>query len=239
MNEYIVTADIAKKRDYFALMVFFDNTVIEPGNRTLDAPDRLLHYYDIQRIEMYQGLGYGEMAERTALLMNHARLRLNADLVVDGTGVGEAAVELMRKKGLCPVPVIFSGGEKPVERYARMGSVFGANFGGARVLEGISVPKKDLVSAGSVLLQSGRARVAPGRWNDEFKKQLGAFRGKVNEATGRRKYEAETEADHDDLVVCFLMGAWWILRRRERGENPERAVPGKGAAAGWEPDDYM
>jgi hypothetical protein len=241
MHEYVVTVDIAKKRDFFALMVFFDNTVIEPGNRELDAPDRLLHFYDIQRIEMYQGIGYEEMAGAVLRVMSHTRLALNADLVVDGTGVGEAAVELMRKKGLYPVPIIFGGGEEPRERYAGMGEVFGAKgaFGAARILKEISVPKKDLVSAGSVLLQGGRVRVAPGRWNDEFRKQLSAFKGKVNEATGRRRYEAETEADHDDLVVCYLMGAWWILNRRERGENPERVLPGAGDTAGWEPGEYM
>jgi hypothetical protein len=109
---------------------------------------------------------------------------------------------------------------------------------GAKILKEISVPKKDLVAAGVVIMQQGRVRVAPGRWNEDFKRQLAKFKGKVNEATGNRKYEAAAEEDHDDLVVCYLMGAWWILNRRERNANPER-VSTPNTTTGWEPDDYM
>jgi hypothetical protein len=240
VHEFILVEDIAKKRDYFALMLFHDNAQIVDGNRILESPDRLLHYYDIKKIEQYQGLGYEEMADRTAVIMNNPHLRMNTDLIVDGTGVGEAAVELMRKRGLYPVPIIFSGGTEPREHYARIGEVFagGGMFSGAKVLKDISVPKKDLVAAGNVLLQQGRVRVAPGRWNEDFKRQLTKFKGKVNEDTKNRTYEAETERDHDDLVVCFLMGAWWILNRKERNANPERTAAQK-ETAGWEPDDYM
>jgi hypothetical protein len=222
-------------------MLFHDNAQIVPGNKTLETPDRLIHHYDIQDIEQYQGLGYEEMAERIETVMRNPLLHMNTDLIVDGTGVGEAAVELMRKRGLYPIPIIFSGGNTAQEHYYTFGEIFSAEkkrLAGARVLKEISVPKKDLVAAGSVIIQQGRVRVAPGRWNDDFRRQLAKFKGKVNETTGNRKYEAETEEDHDDLVVCFLMGAWWILNRKERNANPERAAT-QNATAGWEPDDYM
>jgi hypothetical protein len=241
VHEFILVADIAKKRDYFALMLFHDNAQIIDGNKTLETPDRLIHYYDIQTIEQYQGLGYEEMAERIETIMRNPLLRMNADLIVDGTGIGEAAVELMRKRGLSPIPIIFSGGDAPKEHYYSFGEVFSTSPGkmaGAKILKEISVPKKDLVAAGSVIIQQGRVRAAPGRWNEDFKRQLAKFKGKVNENTGNRKYEAETEADHDDLVVCFLMGAWWILNRKERNANPERTAT-ENTATGWEPDDYM
>jgi hypothetical protein len=165
---------------------------------------------------------------------------MNTDLVVDGTGVGDAAIELMRKRGLCPVPVIFTGGNAPKEHYSSMGEVFntGGKYFGTKILKEISVPKKDLVLAGNLLLQQGRIRVAPGRWNEDFKKQLAKFKGKINENTGRMKYEAETAEDHDDLVVCFLMGAWWILNRKDRNTIREQQVPGN-ESTGWEPADYM
>jgi hypothetical protein len=221
-------------------MLFQDNVQIIDGIKTLETPDRLIHYYDIKNIEQYQGLGYEEMAGRIATVMQNPRLRLNTDLIVDGTGVGEAAVEMIRKRGLYPIPIIFSGGEEPREHYAGMGEVFGSGgkLAGARILKEISVPKKDLVAAGSVILQQGRLRVAPGRWKEEFGKQLSKFKGKINERTGNTKYEAATENDHDDLIVCFLMGAWWILNRRERNSNPERTAT-QNETAGWEPDDYM
>lgn len=233
-------ADIAKKRDYFALMLFHDNARIVDGNKILESPDRIIHYYDIKTIEQYQGFGYEEMAERVYTIMDNPLLRMNTDLIVDGTGIGDAAVELMRKRGLYPVPIIFSGGSAPKEHYAGMGEVFNTSgkLAGARTLKEISVPKKDLVAAGSVMIQQGRIRVAPGKWNEEFKRQLSKFKGKVNENTGRKTYEAETEQDHDDLVVCFLMGAWWIFNRKDRNAIPEQVID-KKAGAGWEPEDYM
>jgi hypothetical protein len=221
-------------------MLFHDNAQIIDGNQTLGTSDRVIHYYDIKKIEQYQGLDYEDMAGRIAIIMQNPQLRLNADLIVDGTGVGEAAVEMIRKRGLYPVPIIFSGGGEPREHYAGMGEIFnnGTKLAGAKVLKDISVPKKDLVDAGKVMIQQGRLRVAPGRWNEDFKKQLNKFKGKVNETTHNTKYEADTEMDHDDLVVCFLMGAWWILNRKERHSIPERTAA-ENATAGWEPDDYM
>jgi hypothetical protein len=192
-------------------MLFHDNAQIIDGNKTLESPDRVIHYYDIKRIEQYQGLGYEEMADRIANLMQNPRLRMNTDLIVDGTGIGDAAVELIRKRGLYPIVIIFSGGESPREHYAEFGSIFNTpgqgKLSGAKVLKDISVPKKDLVDAGKVMIQQGRLRIAPGKWNEAFREQLAKFKGKLNETTKRTKYEAETEQDHDDLVVCFLMGS--------------------------------
>jgi hypothetical protein len=219
-------------------MIFKTCAEIVPGVQTMETPDRLINYYEIKKIEQYQGLGYEEMADRVAVVMRNPELRLNADLLVDGTGVGDAAVELMRKKGLYPIPIIFSGGEAPREHYSEFGGIFKTEKGsmsGAKVLQGISVPKKDLVAAGKVMLQQGRLRVAPGRWKETFLQQLQKFRGKVNEETRRVKYEAEMEQDHDDLVVCYLMGAWWITNRK--GQARER-VAESNETAGWEPDDY-
>ena len=222
-------------------MIFHDNAQIVDGNKTLETPDRVIHYYDIKKIEQYQGLGYEEMADRIATIMQNPQLRMNTDLVVDGTGVGEAAVELIRKRGLYPIPIIFSGGDAPKTHYAEFDTVFnsskaGGNLRAAHVMKDISVPKKDLVDAGKVMIQQGRLRVAPGRWNEDFKKQLSKFKGKVNENTRHIKFEAETEQDHDDLVVCFLMGAWWIFNRKEKG-IPEQTSSQK-ETTGWEPDEF-
>jgi hypothetical protein len=220
-------------------MLFHDNAQIVPGNKTLETPDRVIHFYNIELIEKYQGLGYEEQADRLATIMQNPKLRMNTDLIVDGTGVGEAAVELIRKRGLYPIPIIFSGGETHKQHYAEFGKVFSDSSGslsGAKVIDNISVPKKDLVDAGKVMLEQGRLRVAPGRWEDDFKMQLSKFKGKINENTRRTKYEAETEQDHDDLVVCFLMGSWWIFNRKEKG-IPEQ-TSSQNATVGWEPDDF-
>lgn len=241
MNEFVLCADIARKRDFFAILAFQDNAQIKQGNRLLEAPDRIIHTYDIVLIEKYQGMGYEEMAERLAALSNHIRLRNNSDLVVDGTGVGDAAIELIRKQGLSPVPIIFSGGESYSEKYAAFGQVFKgtpSELSRIQTLKEIVVPKKDLVAAGSVLLQQKRIRLAPGRWKEEFEKQLAGFRGRVNEKTRNIKYEALTESVHDDLVVCYLMGAWWLRHRAAKNDIPEE-LSEKEETAGWNPLDYV
>jgi hypothetical protein len=226
-------------------MVLRDKPDIIPASMALKTPDRIVHFFDVSLIEKYQGLSYGEMADRIAVVMSHINLRNNADLLIDGTGVGEAAVEQVRSRGLSPIPVIFTGGETYSERYADFGSLFkGApgQLNTAHILKEIHVPKKDLVAAGSVLIQQGRIRVAAGRWKEDFRKQMQAFKGKVNETKSGKKhisYEAETESDHDDLVVCYLMAAWWIQHRMARHEIPERRLPAKEDMTGWEPLDLI
>jgi hypothetical protein len=222
-------------------MLFYDNAHIVEGNKTLDTPDRILHRYDITNIEQYQGLEYAEMAARIVTIMETPRLKNNTELLVDGTGVGDAVIELLRKNTLYPTPIIFTGGKTAQDNYAKMGDVFtgaGGKLAGAKVLNSISVPKKDLVDAGIVLIQQGRLAVAPGKWKDRFLGQLGNFKEKHNERTGNKSYEAEDEAVHDDLVVCYLMGAWWILNRKGRNDIEERSIP-PNRKAGWEPADFM
>jgi hypothetical protein len=243
VHEYIVAADIAKKRDFFGIMIMRDNPQIVPGHELLEAADRIVHYYDIVTIEKYQGMGYEAMAERLEDIMRNAVLVNNADLLIDGTGIGDAVVEMIRARNLFPISIIFSGGTVPREERAAMGEVFKGSSGklaGARVLKHISVPKKDLVAAGSILAQQNRVRIAPGRWTEDFKKQLINFKGKVNEESRRIKFEAGTETVHDDLVVCYLMGSWWIKYRKERDSIPERTLEqGTDKDLSWEPFDYM
>jgi hypothetical protein len=245
MNEFIVSVDIAKRRDFFGIMALRDKPEIIPASAVLETPDRIVHFFEVSLIEKYQGLTYEEMADRIAIVMRHINLRNNADLLIDGTGVGEAAVEQVRKRGLSPIPILFTGGEAYSEKYADFGSLFKGvpgQLNTAHILKEIHVPKKDLVAAGNILLQQKRVRVAEGRWKKDFMKQMQAFRGKVNETKSGKthiSYEAEHESDHDDLVVCYLMAAWWIQRRRARDAIPERRLPAKEAMTSWEPLDLI
>lgn len=244
MNEYAVLVDFAKKRDFNATMVMKDTPEIVPGPEVLGRPDRILHFYDILYIEQKQKRRYHEIAEDTVKLMRHQDLAVNADLLVDGTGVGEAVVEIMREKHLFPIPIITTGSGQVREVYAEMGQVFtGAptKLQGARTLQEIHVPKADLVAAGQALMQQGRVRVARGlRWAAEFEKQLERFRGKINEKTHRKVYEAETEEDHDDLVICFLIGSWWFTSRQSRETIEERQLAtGIDQPGDWNPYDHM
>jgi len=159
------------------------------------------------------------MGEVVANVMKHPRIDRNADLLVDGNGVGDAVLDILRAKGLNPISIISSGGEREHEILPPTGQVFSSTPGMLmRPTIGWTVPKKNLVGAGQVVLQHKRLRVASGlRWADDFKDQLEGFKGRFNEKTLYTKYQAETEELHDDLVVDFLMGAWWISKHPKTG----------------------
>jgi hypothetical protein len=227
-------------------MAFQDSPRIEDGLQALNSPSRIIHHYDIVLMEKYQSISYPQMADRACAIMHSARLVNNADLLIDATGVGEPVVDIFREKGLFPVPILFTGGEDAREVRAGMGEIFqGApgKLAPLRVLKEIRVPKKQLVDAGVVLMQQGRVHVARGlKWADDFKQQLMRFKGKINDKTGRVKYEAENEAAHDDWVACYLMGAWWVLNKKDSRAEEERAIDVSGDGSrypDYSPYDYI
>jgi len=76
------------------------------------------------------------------------------------------------------------------------------------------------------------------KWAEEARRQFKSFRGKINERTKHKVYEAETEEEHDDIVICFLMGAWWFVSQRQQQEIPERQLPVDEEAGTWDPYDF-
>jgi hypothetical protein len=227
VKDHILAVDIARKRDYFNIQVGKLTPEIIPGSTVMGTEDRLIHYLDIIHIEKYQNITYDEAVDHVERLAKHRDLVGNHDLIVDGTGVGDAAVELIRKRNLTPVPIVFTSGGSVREVRGDSTRVFrltpaSSSVQTMAILEQIDVPKADLVVAGTLLLQQRRVRVAPGlRWKDDFLKQMMGFRGKVNEKTNRVKFEADTEALHDDQVVCYLMMAWWYQRLTRQVRAPE------------------
>jgi len=232
--------DIAKKRDFTAGFTVKRTAEIVNGSDLLKSPDRVRVYADIVAIDKFNNVPYVRTADIIESRMKHKDLAHSCDLLVDGTGVGAAVVDLLRDRGLRPIPIVFTAGGQVQEVTAPFGTVFKNSPGQLaplKIIRELHVPKADLVAAGKLLIEQGRIRVAEGlRWGDDFKAQLMAFRGKVNEK-GRTRYEADSEDDHDDMVVCLLMAAWWILRGGSKDE--ERVIPAASSQAGdWEPADY-
>jgi len=240
VKEYAVLVDLAKKRNFTAIMVMKDSPQIVLGHELLKQPNRVLHYYDIVYLSQKQGMWYHDVVDEIVELMNRATLVHNADLIVDGTGVGEGVVEMMRKKDLQPIPIITIGRGLMREVYADIAEVFpGATKLKMKTLKEIHVPKSDLVAAGQLLVQQERVRVAAGlKWAEEAQRQFKNFKGKINERTKKKVYEAETEEDHDDIVICFLMGAWWMLAQKEQQTIPERVLPDNEDMQTWDPYDF-
>ena len=234
--------DIAQKRDFTTGLVVKRSIEIIPGSDTLKSPDRVKGYADIVSIDKFNNAPYTQVAEIIESRMGHIDLRNSCDLLIDGTGIGAAVVDLLREKGLNPNPIVFTGGGQVREVTVQFGTVFKSSPGQLnplRIIRERHVPKADLKAAGKILMEQERVSVVPGlRWGEEFKAQMLAFRGKVNERTGRKKYEADSEDDHDDMVVAYLMIAWWMLKGGTRSE--ERVLPAVvHDDEGWNPADHF
>ena len=241
MQEYTVVFDLAKRRDFTAGLVVRKTPELIPGNAALRGPDRIVNFLDILHIDKFNGLTYPQMVARIADRVGHADLQGVCDLVVDGTGIGEAVVDLLRDKGLEPIPILFTGGTNVKTVYWDFAQRFAGTTDSllaSKVLKELHVPQPDLVDAGKLLAQQGRVRCDPSlRWADELAEQMAGFRGKVNEK-GRVRYEAATEDIHDDLIVCYLMAAWWMQQDHEN-EVRERVIEGSSLERDWSPFDYM
>ena len=234
MAEYVVTVDVAKKQDYSAIMVTRIQTETEAVQGKMEI-SRV--FYDIVWIDQFNQMSYSDLVDRIMRVVTYKDLVYSHDLVVDATGVGEAVVDQLRQAGANPIPLVFTAGERATASYFQAGALFferGQTLQPLKTLREIRVPKKDLVTAGSVLMEQGRVRVAPGlKFADTFRKELIAFAGKVNEKTRKVRFEAQSEFDHDDLVVCYLMMAWWVqqAKRQDTKVLVEKTTD-------WEPADF-
>ncbi|HOX32058.1 MAG TPA: hypothetical protein PLB91_06990 [Spirochaetales bacterium] len=243
MNEYLVTADIGKRYDPFVLFVHRKTSKIVPGSTALRTPDRVVRYLDLVHIEKFLGITYPQMGDLVATWMGHNQIVNNADLVYDGTGVGEAFGDILHERSIAGIPIIVGGGEQVREVYTDFGSVFsGQNgrLGSAQILKEVHVPKADLVAAGQLIAQQGRYRLASGlQWADDFQAQLSNFKGIKKDGARIKSAEAELEKVHDDFVSCYLLACWFFLREGEVAA-PDSVLPATLRTAGaWDPYSYM
>lgn len=124
--------------------------------------------------------------------------RYDAILVVDGTGVGAAVVDMFR----------FA--ELPCEMYSVV------IHGGVKV-ERNHVPKRDLISAVQVLLHTERLQVAKqSEMTQVWAAEMQNYRMKLSDA-GHDSYSARGDSKHDDLVLAVALASWF-RGRMNRGE---------------------
>jgi hypothetical protein len=98
----------------------------------------------LERFEL--GTRYPAVVERVGELLGREPLRSRRTvLLVDATGVGRAVVDSFRQAGIRLAAITIHGGEKVHYELASY-----------------RVPKRDLVGAAQVLLQSGRLKIAAG-----------------------------------------------------------------------------
>ena len=155
------------------------------------------HCRHLERLKL--GTPYPAVADHVARVLDTPALRGGTELVVDATGVGRPVVDMLRQRGLECRAITITGGDQ-------------AAFepGGWRV------PKRDLVGAVQVLLQTERLKFAA-----EIPavpilvQEFMAFRVKIDPLTAHDSYGSWRDGAHDDMVLAVAIAAWWGLRWHE------------------------
>jgi len=225
MNEFVLSVDPGKRQDPFTLLIIRISPLIVEGLSSLKQPDRTLFFYDIVHAQKMAQVPYPQMVSIVRNLLERRDLKHNTDVLVDVTGVGEAVVDLMRMAGIEPIPLLYTGGGTVKEVYGERRAVFaGSEHPVGRAIRELHVPRDDMITAGVVLLQQKRVRLAPLPQREEIIRQFQAFKAIARKKTGELRYEAEP-GEHDDYVLCYLMAAWWIMYNRGKNVHVEQRIP--------------
>jgi len=152
------------------------------------------------------GTSYPEVARRVRALLDTPPLKGNADLVVDATGVGAAVVGMLGEAGLRYQSVLITAGDQEV----REGNT-------------CRVPKRDLIAAPQVLLQSRELKIAAELPEAEtLASELQNFRYEITRS-GNDTYAAWREGDHDDLILAVALAVWAL--QKTPPPSPEYLTP--------------
>ena len=185
MNQFFVGCDLGQVNDYTALAVI-ERTQLE------GVADPMYTCPHLERVPL--GTSYEAVAERVRTLLEAPQLR-GATLIIDATGVGRPVLEMMQRQGMRPVPVTIHGGDT----VTRDGI-------------GFRTPKRDLVGAAQILLQSRRLKFAKSLPDvPVLVKELQNMRVKLS-ANGHDSYEHRGDSDHDDLVLAVCIAVWYAER---------------------------
>ena len=233
LNEYVAVLDPARKADRYPFMI----TRHAPVHDGDDVKTPLTIMY----LDQWAGLSWSASAERVNRKLGHASLYHNTDLLVDATGIGDAAIEPLYDLGLSPIPIIVTGGNAVRQVMEGFGQVFstpdGEKMRGMRIVKELHVPKADLVAAGQLMIEQRRIELADGlKWVDEIEKQLLHLNPKTTQA-GNTRYESDDSKVNDDIAFCLILTCWWCLRRAKQGMI--QAGPTKKAVPDWDPLEYM
>jgi hypothetical protein len=166
--------------------------------------------YALRHLQRWKlGTPYTTVATDLARLVKTPPLKWPT-VAIDQTGVGRPVVEMIRQARPAAkiVPVVITGGQTVTFEDGAY-----------------HVPKKDLVGALQVLLQSRRLQVARDLPEAAtLVKELQAFRVKIT-AAANEVLEALREKDHDDMVLAVALACWYAERAHRPTMRP-RIVSG-------------
>lgn len=176
---WYVGLDLGQASDYTALSI------------TECTEERAYHVRHLQRYKL--GTSYPDIVASVNKVIAAQPLNGEAILIVDQTGVGRPVMDMLAASGLTPIGI----------------TITGANAHSSDGRGGYQVPKRDLVSALSVLLQNKRLKFADGLPEAAtLVQEMMAFRVKITTAA-HDVYGSWREGSHDDLVLSLAMACWY------------------------------
>jgi hypothetical protein len=187
---YFVGLDLGQSADYSALVIL-ERRGFSPQNYTFDC--RFLHRWELKT-------AYPKIVEDTVRYVNSHSLNAGARerpvLAVDATGVGAPVVDLFRREHLAGklTPILITSGDS----VSRDGDI-------------VRVPKRDLVGAIAVALQSGRLKISEELpLTKILTGELENFQAKITNS-GNATFGAGAEwrvGSNDDLVLSLSLALW-------------------------------
>lgn len=196
VHDFVVGVDIGLSYDYTGL-VAFRRTLVEGESPT----------YDCVKINMVRRITIPDLVGRLMSMVTKPPLLHHTTLIVERNNVGPGVIDPLYRR--------LSGRDAPARLISGL-----VTMGDASNEDGylINVPKRDLVAAVSVVMDSERVRIPKSlpraNGQDSLETQLRRFT-MTREAGGKIKYGADLQSTHDDLVMACAWALWW-------GENKKR-----------------
>lgn len=181
MSLWILSADLGQVKDYTAIAAV----------RVTVGPIRSAH---VGALERFRGESYPTVVTRIAAMAHAVQLR-GCDVVLDGTGVGRAVVDMVRAAlpGRKVWAITLTGGSKPSK---------------GDHPHDLRVPKRDVITAAQVLLQEGRLK-----WPTELKlreqleSEFANYRLTISAALNET-FDVGREGQHDDMLLAVAQACW-------------------------------
>lgn len=186
MNErFIVGVDLGQSHDYTAIVVLEQ------------AAEDELHARHIERLPL--DTKYPQQVERIVEIVTSPELGHSVRVAVDGTGVGRPVVDMLRdalRTHRVPVTsILVTGGSAATHTGNRW-----------------SVPKRDLIGAAQVALQTRELKIAAAlRTAQTLVDELVAYRVQISDE-GHDSYSNGRDTPNDDLCLALSIAVYATTR---------------------------